>query len=239
MTTTKAGSSLYTEIDADNIAWLHFDTQGSSTNVLSASLLEDFYKQLLDLEARSPRGLVIVSDKPNGFIAGADVREFTRIENRAQALDAIQRGQAAFDHLAALPFPTVAVLHGFCLGGGLELALACRYRIARDDSATPNPGPHVCPSPGSGYLKTYAGTANAQRDTNHQVCGYAEHTTRSYVDEKDSQVRRIQGALCEKRDLQRSYKGTQQGGSQPADDPCNIRKLFVRRIHYLTAPWPL
>ncbi len=136
MTTTKAGSSLYTEIDADNIAWLHFDTQGSSTNVLSASLLEDFYKQLLDLEARSPRGLVIVSDKPNGFIAGADVHEFTRIENRAQALDAIQRGQAAFDRLAALPFPTVAVLHGFCLGGGLELALACRYRIARDDSAT-------------------------------------------------------------------------------------------------------
>ena len=86
MTTATAGSSLYTEIDADNIAWLHFDTQGSSTNVLSASLLEDFYKQLLDLETRSPRGLVIVSDKPNGFIAGADVHEFIRIENRAQAL---------------------------------------------------------------------------------------------------------------------------------------------------------
>ena len=136
MTTTKAGSNLYTEVDDDNIAWLHFDTQGSSTNVLSATVLEDFYKQLLDLEARSPRGLVIVSAKPNGFIAGADVREFTRVENRAQALETIQRGQAAFDRLAALPFPTVALLHGFCLGGGLELALACRYRIARDDSAT-------------------------------------------------------------------------------------------------------
>lgn len=136
MTTTKAGSNLYAEIDQNNIAWLHFDTQGSGTNVLSAAVLEDFYKQLLDMEARSPRGLVIVSDKPNGFIAGADVREFTRLENRAQALDAIQRGQAVFDRLAALPFPTVAVMHGFCLGGGLELALACRYRVARDDSAT-------------------------------------------------------------------------------------------------------
>lgn len=136
MSAGQAGSKLYTEIDHDNIAWLHFDTQGASTNVLSASMLEDFYKQLLDLEERSPRGLVIMSDKPNGFIAGADVREFTQLQNRAQALDAIQRGQAVFDRLAALPFPTVALIHGFCLGGGLELALACRYRVACDDSET-------------------------------------------------------------------------------------------------------
>ncbi len=127
---------LYTEIDDDNIAWLHFDKQGSGTNVLSASILETFYETLLDLTERKPRGLVILSDKANGFIAGADVREFTRLENRDQALDAIQRGQAVFDRLAALPFPTVALIHGFCLGGGLELSLACRYRIARDDRGT-------------------------------------------------------------------------------------------------------
>ncbi len=129
-------SYLYTTIDQDNIAWLHFDNQEGSANVLSGSVLEEFYKQLLELETRSPRGLVILSDKPNGFILGADVREFTRLENRDQALDAIQRGQAVFDRLAALPFPTVALIHGFCLGGGLELALACRYRIARDDTGT-------------------------------------------------------------------------------------------------------
>jgi 3-hydroxyacyl-CoA dehydrogenase/enoyl-CoA hydratase/3-hydroxybutyryl-CoA epimerase len=127
---------LYTELDRDNIAWVHFDAQGGSANVLSASVLEAFYKELVELEARAPRGVVIVSDKPGGFILGADVREFTRLENREQALDAIQRGQAVFDRLAALPFPSVALIHGFCLGGGLELALACRYRIAREDSAT-------------------------------------------------------------------------------------------------------
>ena len=127
---------LYTEVDDDNIAWLHVDKQGSSANVLSADLLESLYEKLLELTERKPRGLVILSDKANGFIAGADVREFTRLENRDQALDAIQRGQAVFDRLAALPFPTVALIHGFCLGGGLELSLACRYRIARDDRGT-------------------------------------------------------------------------------------------------------
>lgn len=131
-----ANPDLYTEIDQDNIAWLHFAKQGTSTNVLSASVLEDFYKELLGLAEREPRGLVILSDKTKGFIAGADVREFTQLENRDQALAAIQRGQEVFDRLAALPFPTVALIHGFCLGGGLELALACRYRVSRDDSAT-------------------------------------------------------------------------------------------------------
>lgn len=129
-------SDLHTHIDDDNIAWLHFDKQGSGTNVLSASVLETFYETLLELVECKPRGLVILSDKKNGFIAGADVREFTQLENYDQALDAIQRGQAVFDRLAALPFPTVAMIHGFCLGGGLELSLACRYRIARDDRST-------------------------------------------------------------------------------------------------------
>ncbi len=127
---------LYTHIDDDNIAWLHFDKQGSGTNVLSATVLETFYATLLELIESKPRGLVILSDKQNGFIAGADVGEFTKLENHDQALAAIQRGQAVFDRLAALPFPTVALIHGFCLGGGLELSLACRYRIARDDRGT-------------------------------------------------------------------------------------------------------
>ncbi len=136
MDTKNEKRDLYTVIDEDNIAWLHFDKQGSSTNVLSAAVLEAFYEELLELVERAPRGLVILSDKPNGFIAGADVREFTQLENHDQALSAIQRGQAVFDRLAALPFPSVALIHGFCLGGGLEMALACRYRVARDDPGT-------------------------------------------------------------------------------------------------------
>jgi 3-hydroxyacyl-CoA dehydrogenase/enoyl-CoA hydratase/3-hydroxybutyryl-CoA epimerase len=136
MDTENEKPDLYTVIDEDNIAWLHFDKQGSGTNVLSASILEAFYEELLELVERAPRGLVILSDKANGFIAGADVREFTQLENHDQAMSAIQRGQAVFDRLAALPFPSVAIIHGFCLGGGLEMALACRYRIARDDPGT-------------------------------------------------------------------------------------------------------
>ncbi len=136
MDTPARDADLYTVIDDDNVAWLHFDKRDSSTNVLSAPVLEAFYAELLALTERAPRGLVILSDKPNGFIAGADVREFARLENREQALAAIQRGQEVFDRLAALPFPSVALIHGFCLGGGLELALACRYRIARDDPST-------------------------------------------------------------------------------------------------------
>ena len=136
MDTQSESPDLYTVIDEDNIAWLHFDKQDASTNVLSASVLESFYDELLELVERAPRGLVILSDKSNGFIAGADVNEFIRLENHGEAISAIQRGQEVFDRLAALPFPTVAMIHGFCLGGGLELALACRFRIARDDRAT-------------------------------------------------------------------------------------------------------
>ncbi len=124
------------ETDFDDIAWLHFDKAKSSTNVLSAEVLEELNQLLEDIDRESPRGLVVLSDKPNGFIAGADVTEFTSITDRDTALQLIRRGQEVIDRLANLSFPTVSLIHGFCLGGGLELALACRYRVARDDSGT-------------------------------------------------------------------------------------------------------
>lgn len=124
------------EIDADAIAWLQFDKQDAGTNVLSESVLEQFIAMLERLEQQPPQGLVICSGKPNGFIAGADVRAFSPMPSREAALELIRRGQRAFDRLEALPFPTLAMIHGFCLGGGLELALACDYRIAEDDDKT-------------------------------------------------------------------------------------------------------
>ena len=136
METQTRKTDLYTVIDDDNVAWLHLDKHATETNVLSADLLEALDVELTQLEEDPPRGLVIVSDKVNGFVAGADVREFARLENYDQAFNAIQRGQETFNYLEALPFPTVALILGFCLGGGLELALACRYRIARDDTGT-------------------------------------------------------------------------------------------------------
>jgi 3-hydroxyacyl-CoA dehydrogenase/enoyl-CoA hydratase/3-hydroxybutyryl-CoA epimerase len=124
------------EIDNDSIVWLHMDKANAGTNVLNSEVLRELDRHLEAIASRSPRGLIILSDKPNGFIAGADIHEFTRIRNEAEALELVRLGQSVFNRLAALGFPTVALIHGFCLGGGLELALSCRYRVALEDSGT-------------------------------------------------------------------------------------------------------
>ncbi|MBL1277144.1 MAG: enoyl-CoA hydratase/isomerase family protein [Ectothiorhodospiraceae bacterium] len=122
--------------DSDNIAWLHFDKADSGTNTLGREVIDELSAVLDDMETERPRGLVILSDKPNGFIAGADIHEFARIENIDQAREVIRRGQGVINRIARFRFPTVALIHGFCLGGGYELALGCDYRIADDDVTT-------------------------------------------------------------------------------------------------------
>ena len=118
--------------DADGIAWLLFDREGSSANTLSADLIEELDKVLAELEARRPTGLVIRSAKKSGFIAGADVNEFRGAGDPRAVETEIGRAHAVIDRLESLRIPTVAVIHGFCLGGGLEVALACQMRIAID-----------------------------------------------------------------------------------------------------------
>jgi 3-hydroxyacyl-CoA dehydrogenase/enoyl-CoA hydratase/3-hydroxybutyryl-CoA epimerase len=124
------------ERDADAIAWLTFDKAGASTNTFSKDVMEELVAILRRLTGERPRGLVIRSGKASGFIAGADVDEFTRVEGVDDAVAIVRRGWDAFNELAALPFPTLALARGFCMGGGLELALACRYRIAVDEPGT-------------------------------------------------------------------------------------------------------
>lgn len=123
-------SAWKTERDADGILWLTLDKPGTSTNVLSQSVLEELDALLRPLESQPPRGLIIRSGKANGFIAGADVREFTGLKSVEQARTLARAGQKVLDRIESLPCPTVAAIHGFALGGGLELALACRYRVA-------------------------------------------------------------------------------------------------------------
>ncbi len=120
--------------DADGVAWLLFDREGASANTLSADLIEELDKVLLALEAERPTGLVVRSAKPSGFIAGADVNEFRGATDPRQVENEIGRAHAVVDRLEALKIPTVAVIHGFCLGGGLEVALACQMRIAISDA---------------------------------------------------------------------------------------------------------
>jgi 3-hydroxyacyl-CoA dehydrogenase / enoyl-CoA hydratase / 3-hydroxybutyryl-CoA epimerase len=121
------------EIDADRVAWLKLDTPGASTNVLSGIVLRDLATRLADLAARPPAGVVIRSAKPNGFIAGADIKEFLKIRTPEEGYALVRAGQDVLQALEDLPCPSVAALHGFVLGGGLELALACSYRVAADD----------------------------------------------------------------------------------------------------------
>ncbi len=124
------------ETDEEGIAWLHFDMAGGGTNVLSSEVFAELTRILDSLHEKPPTGLVILSDKPGGFIAGANVREFTTLEDREQALEMIRTGQKQLDRIESLPCPTVARIHGYCVGGGLELALACDYRVALDEPKT-------------------------------------------------------------------------------------------------------
>ena len=117
-------------------AVLTLDVAGQSANVLSQEVLNELDRRLDEIEGKPLQGLIVCSGKASGFIAGADVREFETISDPARATELAQLGQQVFARLAGLPFPSVAVIHGFCLGGGLELALACTYRIAREDAGT-------------------------------------------------------------------------------------------------------
>jgi 3-hydroxyacyl-CoA dehydrogenase / enoyl-CoA hydratase / 3-hydroxybutyryl-CoA epimerase len=121
------------ERDAEGIAWLSFDKPNTSANVLSAAVLAELNEHLATFEREPPRGLVLISAKKSGFIAGADIREFTGIRDETSGYTLIRRGQQVFDRLEALSCPSVAAIHGFALGGGLETALACRYRVGVAD----------------------------------------------------------------------------------------------------------
>ncbi len=122
-----------TEKDQDGILWCHLDKADANTNTVSSEVLDELEVILKSLDEALPKGLVILSAKSHGFIAGADVKEFAKLDTQDEALELIHRGQRVYDRLEHLPCPTVALINGFCLGGGLELALACRYRIADDD----------------------------------------------------------------------------------------------------------
>lgn len=121
--------------DDDDIAWLHLDVPKSSANILNEQVIIELDSIILDLMDNVPTGMVILSDKESGFVAGADINEFTTFDSEDAALVNIQRAHSIFNNIEKLKCPTVALIHGFCLGGGMEMSLACKYRIAEEDSS--------------------------------------------------------------------------------------------------------
>ena len=120
------------ETDGDGIAWLKIDKADGSANVLSASVIRELNDVIAGLEQALPAGVVVYSGKRGHFIMGADINEFTQISTPDQGYELTRQGQKVFDRLEALPCPTVAAINGHALGGGLELAMACDYRVAVD-----------------------------------------------------------------------------------------------------------
>ncbi len=133
--------------DIGGPAFLYFDksyADGSeSTNTFSSEALHELGDVCAQLKVNPPKALAILSAKENGFAAGADIDEFTRITRADQAFAFTKLGCDVFDQVAALPFPTLAMIHGFCMGGGTELALACRYRIMDDGAKSKMALPEV------------------------------------------------------------------------------------------------
>ena len=121
------------ERDSNDIAWLCLDMANAGANVLSQPVMRELAGHLSALESSHPTGLVIWSGKKSGFIFGADIKEFTKLATEAMVFEMTLLGQQIMARIEALPCPSVALLNGFALGGGLELALACDYRVAADN----------------------------------------------------------------------------------------------------------
>jgi 3-hydroxyacyl-CoA dehydrogenase/enoyl-CoA hydratase/3-hydroxybutyryl-CoA epimerase len=128
----------------DGIAIVTFDAPNEPLNIISRSVKNEFIALFQRLESDPAiNAAVLISGKPDSFIAGADIEEFLEWKTAAQAESASREGHALLDRLEGLRTPVVAAIHGACLGGGLEAALACAWRVATDHPKTMLAAPEV------------------------------------------------------------------------------------------------
>lgn len=126
-----------TETDNDHILWLIFDKQNASVNTIDREVMEELSTLLDQLtNDKTHKGVIIASGKSTGFIAGADISQFTQFKDLEESTNVLILGQRILDKLENLSMPTVSMIDGFCLGGGMELALATRYRVAEESNKT-------------------------------------------------------------------------------------------------------
>jgi len=148
------------DTDARGLAVVTFDAPGSKVNLWSRAALDEFDALLDELAGRGDlTGIVFRSGKPDTFIAGADVEELAAIDSAEEARELSRRGQAVFQRVTDLSLPVVAAIHGACVGGGLEFALACSFRVASDADETRLGFPEVQ----LGILPAWGGTQRVAR----------------------------------------------------------------------------
>ena len=134
---TQSYNNFRVTTDDRGVMTIALDVPGRPLNVLTHEVMEELEEIVHGLEQETSCKLAIFrSDKESGFLAGADVSVIANIDSARHALQLIERGQTLFQRIEWLPIPTMAVIHGPCLGGGLELSLACKFRVARDNSST-------------------------------------------------------------------------------------------------------
>jgi 3-hydroxyacyl-CoA dehydrogenase/enoyl-CoA hydratase/3-hydroxybutyryl-CoA epimerase len=124
------------DVDAEGLTWVTLDKLNESTNSLSSAVMGELAVLLDSFDRHPPQGVIFRSGKATGFIAGADIQEFTQLDTPEKGIELVSRGWQLFARLASVSYPTLALVRGHCLGGGLELALACRYLLAVDEPAT-------------------------------------------------------------------------------------------------------
>ncbi len=136
-TTTTDAAKAFTVTQEGGVATLLLDVPGESVNTLSAEVGDELDALLTRLEGDAAvKAVVIASGKKEGFVAGAKIEMIRAVASAAEAEALSRKAQAGFDRLAAFPKPVVAAIHGACLGGGLEWAMACHYRVVASDPKT-------------------------------------------------------------------------------------------------------
>ena len=129
--------ALTQEMRSDGVLVVTLDVPGEKVNTIGRPVMEELDALITDLDARPDvKGVVLRSGKADNFIAGADIKDFNAIRSSLEGETLSRQGQAVIDRLAAVKVPVVAAIHGSCMGGGLETALACRYRVASDHAKT-------------------------------------------------------------------------------------------------------
>jgi 3-hydroxyacyl-CoA dehydrogenase/enoyl-CoA hydratase/3-hydroxybutyryl-CoA epimerase len=145
-------------IDDDGIAWLSLDVKGKSVNILTLEVVEEFRDVATELEATTGiKGLALISGKPVGFVYGADINEFAVLKTEADVANLLENVHATFGRIADLPYPSIAGIDGFALGGGLELALLCDRLVLTNTPKSQVGFPEVK----LGLMPGYGGTGRA------------------------------------------------------------------------------